>query len=425
MAQGNDLEAGCGNDAHAVDSSATTVNSHVETQSNSTSVATSQTSSVPRTAGSNMGVPSPTSSLYDALPRPHSQVRRSTSDVEMERRTPYDPALRGFVGRSSSASFDADNAPDDAEQLRQRLLAAALSTPVSGDAVSSRLLQALPQLSIGQFLQDFNNQTPPWRGFATGRQDSEGDAGEVDETGRLLPNQGVEGEEGRGSPPRSRRRLSSGASMYSMSASGELERSDSQPVVGNEPENAAAARPTVRVGSSARGRRNSEEESDDQTTMDELQALFRKCHNSLPFVALFLIYFAYQHATGILVFVVGTVAVMGLDQRMRAQVSLKDKANTWHLLGIVAMCAIDMVAICSVDGQPNPLYHFSQILQSKTTHGSDSDSGLLSTGGIIWQVLWTVLVNGMCYIIYCAAKGGYCRLTMFLVFCVFDTVQIF
>ncbi|KAJ8566472.1 hypothetical protein ON010_g6649 [Phytophthora cinnamomi] len=159
------------------------------------------------------------------------------------------------------------------------------------------------------------------------------------------------------------------------------------------PESAPVARPTARGGSGGRSRRSSEDESEDQTALEELQALFRRCHNSLPFVALFLIYFAYQHATGILVFVVGTVAVMGLDQRVRAQVALKDKASNWHLLGIVAMCAIDMVAICSVDGQPNPLRHFSQMLQSRSTHGSGSDSGLLSTGGVFWQVLWTVLVN--------------------------------
>ncbi|OWZ12173.1 hypothetical protein PHMEG_00014706 [Phytophthora megakarya] len=316
-------------------------------------------------------------------------MQRSTSDAEVERRT---SALRGFVGRSNSASFDPEHIPEDAELLRQRLVTATLSTPVSGDAVSSRLLQALPHLSIGQFFQDFNSQTPPWRGFAAGRQDSasmEENAAESDETGRLLPTEGDD--RGRdASPPRSRQRLSSN-SMYSMSTSGEFEQV-SQPTTTEMETGDSATRSTVQAAN-ASGRRNSEDESDDQTAMDELQALFRRCHNSLPFVALFLIYFAYQHATGILVFVVGTVAVMGLDQRVRAQVALKDKANSWHLLGIVVMCAIDMVAICSVDGQPNPLQHFSQILQSKTTHGSDSDNGFLSTGGIFWQVLWTVLVN--------------------------------
>ncbi|KAG7380949.1 hypothetical protein PHYPSEUDO_006587 [Phytophthora pseudosyringae] len=400
MVQRSDLGSGGGTDAQAVDVGVSTASVHPETQSTTvTSAASSGASSVPRSTRPNVGVSTSSLPPSDALPRPHTLARRSTSDVEMERRTPYDPALRGFVGRSSSVSLDPEDAPEDVELLgRQRRLAAALSTPVSGDAVSSRLLQALPQLAIGQFLQDFNNQTPPWRGFAPGRQDSEENAAEVDETGRLLPTQGGEGGIGEGSPPRSRRRLSSGSSMYS----GELEHSDShvpQPATtGNTMENAAAGaaattRPSVRVGNAARGRRNSEEESDDQTGMDELQALFRRCHNSLPFVALFLVYFAYQHATGILVFVIGTVAVMGLDQRLRAQVALKDKANNWHLLSIVAMCGVDMVAICSVDGQPNPLRHISQIFQSKMTHGSDSDSEALSTGGIFWQVLWTVLVN--------------------------------
>ncbi|CAI5737559.1 unnamed protein product [Peronospora destructor] len=181
-----------------------------------------------------------------------------------------------------------------------------------------------------------------------------------------------------------------------MSSSGNSDRSEnrSHSVDGEGTETAETTLPsTVRVeNNSTRGRRDSEE-SDDQTAMDELQALVRRCHNSLPFVALFLIYFAYQHATGILVFVVGTAAVMGLDQRMRAQVALKDKASTWHLLSIVTMCAIDMVAICSVEGEPNPVYHFPQIFQMTTNHGSDSGSELLSSGGIFWQVLWTVLVN--------------------------------
>ncbi|GMF20183.1 unnamed protein product [Phytophthora lilii] len=399
MAQGSDVASSAGGDARAVDGSSAEAHAHPETPSVvPTAAASSQAASGARSSRANADVLPLAAAPDDALPRPHSRVERSTSDAEMERRSPYDPALRGF---SSSASFDPEHVPEDAELLRQRLLAAALSTPVSGDAVSSRLLQALPQLAIGQFIQDFNNQTPAWRGFAAARQESAAtDEAEGGETGRLLQTPAAAGGERTGSPPRSRRRLSSGSSMYSMSASGEFERSDSaasRQGTGSGAESASATRPTVRVGNATRGRRNSEEDNDDQTAMDELQALFRRCHNSLPFVALFLVYFAYQHATGILVFVVGTVAVMGLDQRMRAQVALKDKASNWHLLGIVAMCAIDMVAISSVDGQPNPLHHFSQILQSRSSHSSDSDSGLFSTGGIFWQVLWTVLVNGKCY----------------------------
>ncbi|KAE9142911.1 hypothetical protein PF006_g12024 [Phytophthora fragariae] len=372
MAQGDDADSGGDSGHHAGERSATTEHTAVETPAMTpVPVSSSQTPSAPRDNLPNVSVSEPPPALYDALPRPHSIVQRSTSDAEMERRTPYDPALRGFVGRSNSASLDPENAPEGAELQRQRLLAATLSTPVSGDAVSSRLLQALPQLAIGQFLQDFNNQTPSWRNFtAAGRQDStasEDNTGEEGETGRLLPAQPSADEGRQGSPPRSRRRASS---MFSMSASGEFERSDGgepRPPGAGDVDSAPAALPTVRVDSGGRARRNSEDESDDQTAMDELQALFRRCHNSLPFAALFLVYFAYQHATGILVFVVGTVAVMGLDQRMRAQVALKDK--------------------------PNPLHHFSQILQSRSTHSSDGDSGLLSSGGIFWQVLCTVLVN--------------------------------
>ncbi|GMF29133.1 unnamed protein product [Phytophthora fragariaefolia] len=360
-----------------------------------------ESASGPRDGRSNVHAPQPPVALLDELPRPHGLARRSVSDAEVERHSPHDAALLGPVGSSNSASLDPEHVAGDAELLRQRLLTTALSTPVSGDAVSSRLLQALPQLALGQFLQDFNNQTPAWRNFAAaGRQDAaapEENAAEEGETGRLLPSQPAVGGARQESPPRSRRRGNSVAAMYSMSARGEIERSDSggtQPLDAANGESAPATRPTVRVAGGGRARRNSEDESEDQTAMDELQSLFRRCHNSLPFVALFLIYFAYQHATGILVFVVGTVAVMGLDQRMRAQVALKDKASNWHLLGIIAMCGIDMVAICSVDGQPNPLHHFSLLLQSRSTHGSDSDSEVLSTGGIFWRVLWTVLVNG-------------------------------
>ncbi|RLN38181.1 hypothetical protein BBJ28_00019411 [Nothophytophthora sp. Chile5] len=292
--------------------------------------------------------------------------------------------------------------------MRRRLLAAsALSTPVSGEAVSARLLQALPQLSFGQLLQEFNNQTPPWRGFAGARQDSTenaardsaaiSDATQAEETSGLLLASSRE-QSRSSSPPRSRRRGSSGAPLYSMGAAGDFERSDSttSPLQTMEDDTAglAGALPVTQAPDPSRPRRNTEEESDDQTAMDELQALFRRCHNSLPFVALFLIYFAYQHATGILVLVVGTVAVMGLDQRMRSQIALKDQASTWHLLCIVGMCAIDMVALCSVDGDPNPLRHFAKILQTNAAHSNDSSGGVLGTGGIFWQVLWTVLVNG-------------------------------
>jgi hypothetical protein len=143
--------------------------------------------------------------------------------------------------------------------------------------------------------------------------------------------------------------------------------------------------PTEPEASSAGGAEENAD-SDDQTALDELQALFRRCHHSLPFVALFVIYFAYQHATGILVFVVGTIAIIGLDQRVRTQVALKEKASIFHLLGIVGMCAIDMVALCTVNGEPNPFLHFSRMLEASNNHK-----------GAFWDVIWIVLVNGKCF----------------------------
>lgn len=125
-----------------------------------------------------------------------------------------------------------------------------------------------------------------------------------------------------------------------------------------------------------------EANTDDQTAMDELQSLFRRCHHSLPFIGLFIIYFAYLHTTGIVVFFIGTIAILGLDQRMRSQIALKEKANVLHLVGIVVMCVIDMFALCCIDGDPNPLRHFT-----KTVQGDEHD-------GVFWDVLWTVVVNG-------------------------------
>ncbi|KAF1332580.1 Ring finger and transmembrane domain-containing protein 2, partial [Globisporangium splendens] len=120
---------------------------------------------------------------------------------------------------------------------------------------------------------------------------------------------------------------------------------------------------------------------EEQSAMDELQTLFRRCHHSLPFIGLFIIYFAYQHTTGIIVFFVGTVAIIGLDQRMRSQIALKEKASALHLVAIMIMCAIDMFALCCIDGDPNPLRHFAKIV-----HGDHPDR-------VFWDVIWTVIVN--------------------------------
>lgn len=134
---------------------------------------------------------------------------------------------------------------------------------------------------------------------------------------------------------------------------------------------------------------------DDQSAAEELHALLRRCHHSLPFVGLFLVYFAYQHTTGIVVFFMGTVAIMGLDQRMRAQVALKDKASELRLLGIVAMCAVYVFALCCVDGDPNPLRHFARTFARDSTRDS-----------VFWDVLWTVVVNGEVPVCVCVACGA-------------------
>ncbi|KAG7401640.1 hypothetical protein PHYBOEH_011591 [Phytophthora boehmeriae] len=405
MMQESEASDNANSDAFSASSSSRTGESLPETSAQvAAPVPSFQSSSVAPSTRLTAGLPPP---AMDSLPRPFAPSRRHQVDPEMERRLTMESSPSSFTGRASSdgvqantSQFDSEGTPDDAEQLRQRFLSAALTGPLSNEAVSGRLLQALPQLSIGQFLQEINSQTPSWRGFSSSRQNSsdtmgvgatvEDSAEQVDETGRLLSPPSAGDEARPNSPSRSRRR-SSASSLYSMSASGDFERNDDH---SSQQEHGVdiSDGPQSDATDSTRPRRNTDE-SDDQTALDDLQSLFRRCHNSLPFVALFLIYFAYQHATGILVFVVGTVAVMGLDQRLRVQVALKDKANTWHLLGIVVMCVIDMVAICSVDGEPNPFHHFSKMLHSRATHSSGSDSGSDPTGGIFWEVLWTVLVN--------------------------------
>lgn len=134
---------------------------------------------------------------------------------------------------------------------------------------------------------------------------------------------------------------------------------------------------------------------DDQSAADELHALLRRGHHSLPFVGLLLVYFAYQHTTGLVVFFVGSVAMLGLDQRLRAQIALKDKASELRLLGIVAMCAVDMFALCCVDGDPNPLRHFARSFQRDAAHD-----------GVFWDVLWTIVVNGDGWRLLCARAVG-------------------
>ena len=399
--QENAIPPSVATDSRAQDCNVQPLQSHYETQNLSPAlISVSDVSSVSRDISSNMSMSPSSSFSTDYVPRPSNPMQRSISSRDIELQVSNDPARSGFIGRSATIAFNANNVSEEPPESRQRSFTAPMiNTPINEAAGSSRLLQALPQLGIGHFLQSFTTQIPPWRGFSTGRQDSEEVIEEIEETGRLLTRQEGFEEEGGDVIVQSQRQGTSETPIDLMSSSGNFQRSEnaSHSVIGERMQpTETTLTSTVRVENDSTRERRDSEESDDQTAMDELQALFRRCHNSLPFVALFLIYFAYQHAIGILVFVVGTAAVMGLDQRMRAQVALKDKASTWHLLSIITMCAIDMVAICSVEGEPNPVYHFPQVLQLKANHDSDSESKLLSTGGIFWQVLWTVLVNGTC-----------------------------
>jgi len=122
---------------------------------------------------------------------------------------------------------------------------------------------------------------------------------------------------------------------------------------------------------------------DEQTTLEDLYTLIGRCNHFLPFAVLFLVYFVYLHISGIMVFVIGTVAIMGLDQRIRAQIALKERASLLHLSGIIVMCIIDTFAICCMDGDPNPFSHFAKM----TKIGNKSD-------GALWDVLWVIIVNG-------------------------------
>ncbi|CAK4168065.1 unnamed protein product [Aphanomyces euteiches] len=116
----------------------------------------------------------------------------------------------------------------------------------------------------------------------------------------------------------------------------------------------------------------------DEQLRTEMRQLFRRVQHILPFVVLFLLYFTYQHTKGIFVFIIGTTAIIALDQRFRAQVAMKDKASVLSLLGIVFICIIDAFAICSVNGDVTPFHSFLKPVE---------DVSELS------DVLWAVMVN--------------------------------
>lgn len=209
-------------------------------------------------------------------------------------------------------------------------------------------------------------------------------------------------------PPRSRRRGESAASSRS-TRGGSITRRESNSsmveVVVNHDDDQTSTTPAAGVAPGPRSdeagqqapppqtpvpppRRagsTTDDESEDQTAMAELQNILRRCHHSLPFLALFLIYFAYQHTTGILVFLVGTIVIMGLDQRIRKQIALKENASGLRLVIIVLMCVLDMSALCFIDGDANPYRHFLNKINADA-----------SENGLFWEVMWAVLVNGTC-----------------------------
>lgn len=296
-------------------------------------------------------------------------------------------ATTGHDGQLEGLEAAEEQGPSD---YRRLLLSRTTSAPTSGDAVSSRLLQALPQLSLSHWLLDVNSQAPHRSSSSAGQSNDLGGNEEPTRNSEesvaspLLPVR----QAWAAATPRSRRR--SVGSILSRHEIGVRRARDSSQVQSRHSFDAAASGSsnpaTTESAATTPVEHTTNDEhadNDDQTAMEELVSLFRRCHHSLPFVALFLIYFAYQHATGILVFVVGTIAIIGLDQRVRTQVALKDKASILQLLGIVGMCAIDMVALCTVDGEPNPFLHFSRMMELSSSHK-----------GALWDVLWIILVNG-------------------------------
>lgn len=209
-------------------------------------------------------------------------------------------------------------------------------------------------------------------------------------------------------PPRSRRRGESAASSRSTRGGSVTRRESNSSMVdivvddnGHDDEEARTtpaagvapgtrnnepgqqAPPQTSVPPPRRAGSTTDDESEDQTAMAELQNILRRCHHSLPFLALFLIYFAYQHTTGILVFLMGTIVIMGLDQRIRKQIALKENASGLRLVVIVLMCVLDMSALCFIDGDANPYRHFLNKINADT-----------SKNGLFWEVMWAVLVNG-------------------------------
>ncbi|KAF0689799.1 Aste57867_18787 [Aphanomyces stellatus] len=119
-------------------------------------------------------------------------------------------------------------------------------------------------------------------------------------------------------------------------------------------------------------------EDSEEQLRTEMRQLFRRVQHILPFVALFLVYFSYLHTKGIFVFVIGSTAIIALDQRFRAQVAMKDKASVLALLAIIFICFVDAFAICSINGDLTPWTTFLKRVDDPTSLG---------------DVLWAVMVN--------------------------------
>jgi len=82
------------------------------------------------------------------------------------------------------------------------------------------------------------------------------------------------------------------------------------------------------------------------------------------------------------VFLIGTTAIIGLDQKFRAQVALKENSSLCSLLGIICVCLIDAFAICSINGDVTPVGTFLKSLDD-------------IQAAVLGEIIWAVMVNGM------------------------------
>nr|CCA15828.1 conserved hypothetical protein [Albugo laibachii Nc14] len=135
---------------------------------------------------------------------------------------------------------------------------------------------------------------------------------------------------------------------------------------------------------------NGNDESD-LSLYEELKNLYRRCHQSLPFLSLFLLHFAYQHTLGIFILVTGSLSIMGLDQRLRSQIVLKENVNTLKLFGIAAICIIDIFALACVNGDINPFRQFKMNLFLQADSFNPKSDKVAKV--LFWEVIGAILVN--------------------------------